>query len=864
VYNYTMNQGKITTEVMGPDNKVITSSVSTQNGNVNTPYNVVNEKIPVGYHITSITVNGVTTDVNNLSDLLINDGSQTVIYHIAKNEEQKATGTVKVEIENSNGTVIQSSTTNGIVGTPYKNLIPSGKVAYTTVNGVKNGSIPSTIVKGETTIIYHLEPTTTPIPKPTPVVKKGIVNIKIVNQNGEVIGTASHEGAVGSDFNPITIPNGDTINNITVNGNSVSNAPTTIENGTTNIVYHVTVPVKPQPVVKTGKVIIKVVNQDGTVIEQSNQNGKVGSTFNPITIPSGDTINNITVNGNSVSNAPTTIENGTTTIIYHITTPVKPQPVIKTGKVIIKVVNQDGTVIEQSNHEGAVGSNFNPITIPSGDTVNNITVNGNSVSSAPTTIENGTTTIIYHITTPAKPQPVIKTGKVIIKVVNQDGTVIEQSNHEGAVGSNFNPITIPSGDIVNNITVNGNSVSSAPTTIENGTTTIIYHITTPAKKVNKNTLQIIVRTEQGQVISDTNSLVKDGSVIQGITVPKGYHLVSTVASVNGNNVSTIPTTVEGNTKIIYTIEPNTQTQPQPQKPVTNDGSVTIKYVYNGKVIKESNYNSSVGTPFEIGSTPNGYKITSIDVNGQETTNVPTTIQDGKTSIIINLTKPEVNIPPKVENGEVSIKIVTENGKVLYDNNSNVKIGTNIQLPKIPAGYHLVKTVIAINGNGTNNMPTKVVEGKTIIVYTVAKNAVPTIPIVKPDSNNNNNLTNGNGVKQTSNSTQKENNGVKNNSSSNVNSLNNSSSTNSLNNDNSTVNMQPISSSSSSSEPQTPQNINNNQSTTITTQSQSKITSLPDTGLSSLANKNTKSDVAGAAGLLGVLLGLLEIIRRKKK
>ncbi|MGL4741685.1 MAG: hypothetical protein ACRC41_12895, partial [Sarcina sp.] len=373
VYNYTINKGKITTEIMGPDNKVITSSVSTQSGNVNTPYNVVNEKIPAGYHITSITVNGVTTDVNNLSDLLINDGSQTVIYHIAKNQEQRVKGTVKVEIENSNGKIVQSTITNGIVGTPYRSLIPNGKVAYTTVNGVKNGNIPSTIVKGETIIIYHLDPTASQKPNPEPVIKTGIVNIKIVNQNGKIIGTVSHEGIVGSNFNPIAIPNGDNITNITVNGNNVSSAPTTIETGTTNIVYHVTVPVTPEPVIKTGKVIIKVVNQNGTVIEQSNQNGKVGSTFTPINIPGGDIVNNITANGNNVSSAPTTIENGTTTIIYHVTVPTNPEPVIKTGKVIIKVVNQDGKIIEQSNHEGNVGSNFNPIIIPNGDTINNIT-----------------------------------------------------------------------------------------------------------------------------------------------------------------------------------------------------------------------------------------------------------------------------------------------------------------------------------------------------------------------------------------------------------------------------------------------------------------------------------------------------------
>ncbi|MGL4740187.1 MAG: hypothetical protein ACRC41_05195, partial [Sarcina sp.] len=57
-YIVAPNTGTIKTEIMGPDNKVITSSVSTQSGNVSTPYNVVNEKIPAGYQISSVTVNG--------------------------------------------------------------------------------------------------------------------------------------------------------------------------------------------------------------------------------------------------------------------------------------------------------------------------------------------------------------------------------------------------------------------------------------------------------------------------------------------------------------------------------------------------------------------------------------------------------------------------------------------------------------------------------------------------------------------------------------------------------------------------------------------------------------------------------------
>ncbi|MGL5576430.1 MAG: hypothetical protein ACRDCW_12885, partial [Sarcina sp.] len=702
VYNYAPNVGKITTEVMGLDNKVITSSVITQTGDINTLYNNVNEQIPDGYHISEITVDGVTVPVNKLANLVIGNNPKTVIYHIAKDQVKETTGSVKIEIENSDGKIIQSVTTTGEVGSAYKNLTPDSKVAYTTVNGVQNGTIPNTIVKGDTIIIYHLEPTTKPTPAPTPTVGNGIVNIKVVDQNGNVIGTMSHMGSVGSNFAPATIPTGDTVNNITVNGKVVNDVPTTIENGTTNIVYHVTVPQVTKPAVKEGTVNIKIVDQNGNVIGQSTQSGEVGSDINPLDISNNDTIKSITVDGQTVSDAPTTIVDGTTNIVYHINV--------------------------------------------------------------------------------------------------------------------------------------------------------------PSKKVSKDKLQIKVVTAKGEVIYDSNSTVDSGTTINGITIPKGYHLVNKVATVDGKDVNTVPTTVNGDTKIVYTVAKDTEKQPV--NPTVNNGTVTIKYVYDGKVLEESNYNTAVGTPFELGNTPKGYKVESIDINGQETTDVPTTVQNGNTSIVINLTKPEANKVPvvKQENGQVNIKIVTESGQIVYESDSDVKVGTTIQQPQIPAGYHLVKTVIAINGNGTNTMPSKVVKGKIIIVYTIAKNVAPTIPVVKPVSNNKNNSVNNTNIDNTGKATQTTNTPVNVPSSTPTDTTSTTNKTNVSSNNNQNITANPIVQKHQEVAPE--HVVNSNVSSNAP--KETKITSLPDTGLSSLGNNNTERDVAGAAGLVGVLVGVLEVIRRKKK
>ncbi|MGL5820564.1 MAG: hypothetical protein ACRCYE_02895, partial [Sarcina sp.] len=117
-YVVAPNAGNITTEIMGPDNKVITSSVVKQSGNVGSPYKVVNEKIPAGYQISSVTVNGTTVSPKDLSKVEVGNKAQTVVYHISKIPDNAITQTVN--LVNSNGSVVKVLEPQTTINTGYE------------------------------------------------------------------------------------------------------------------------------------------------------------------------------------------------------------------------------------------------------------------------------------------------------------------------------------------------------------------------------------------------------------------------------------------------------------------------------------------------------------------------------------------------------------------------------------------------------------------------------------------------------------------------------------------------------------------------------------------------------------------------
>ncbi len=340
---------------------------------------------------------------------------------------------------------------------------------------------------------------------------------------------------------------------------------------------------------------------------------------------------------------------------------VKPQ---EQGEVIIKVIDQNGKTIEEATHTGVVGLKFNPITIPSKDKLVNVTVNGKTISENDVKNEivsnqntGNKTTIIYNVEVPEhetqKTKPVID-GKVIIKVVDQNGKVIENAEHEGGIGSKFNPIQIPKDDKVISVTVNGNKVNKVPDVIEensnNNITTIIYNVNVPENNTNDN---------QGSSVNSNDKT----------------HVNSTIN--NGKNNST--NTHNNNVKPVENHNENNHSEDK--KNINEDGNVKIEIITNeGKVLLDNNYNEPVGSKINNVDIPNGYKLQSVSatVNGNKVQEVPTKVEKGETTIIYNVIsdKPVVNHNEGNTDKHSDVKPAVNHNEGNTDKHSDVKPAVN--------------------------------------------------------------------------------------------------------------------------------------------------------------------------------------------
>ena len=292
-------------------------------------------KIP-GYHL-------VKTEGN--PDGKVVKGDTQITYVIKKDVPPTPvveTGSVTVEIITDNGTVItktHSVMTNVPVktafGTSTNVTIPNG---YHLVKITKNGDDvtakgleTSTVVKGNTSVVYVVTKNETPKP-PTPVKHYGNVTVEVITADGTVM-VKTHTvdtDIVGNDIKntSIEIPAGYHLTKTSIDNKEVkvTNGVTgKISNGTTSIVYTITknivppTPVKPdvkptpkpvpptpvKPTVETGIVTVKIITNTGVVIatEHTVQTSEVGTKVeNPkVNIPSGYHLIETTVDGNKVT-----------------------------------------------------------------------------------------------------------------------------------------------------------------------------------------------------------------------------------------------------------------------------------------------------------------------------------------------------------------------------------------------------------------------------------------------------------------------------------------------------------------------------------------------------------------------------------
>ena len=653
-------------------------------------------------------------------------------------------------------------------------------------------NVTGKVTKADTQVMYVVEKDVVPVPPtPKPVVKNGSVTVEVVTSNGTVL-TKTHdvlkdvkEGTSFSHNTDLILPSGYHYVSATLNGNAINKdaiSGHSIEaNKTQAVVYVVAKDIvpptpKPKPVVEKGTVTVKVITTDGTIVTASHLvdtdivgNKITGAGFTKIP---GYTY--VKVEGNPDGN----VVKGNTEITYVVSKdpkPVPPTPVVKTGSVTVEIITDKGTVLTKTHDvlkdvkEGTPFAHNTDVTIPAGYHLVKTTLNGDSVSRdslSGHSIEGGKTQAVVYIVAkdviPPTPKPVKETGTVHVRVVTIGGTVVVQSHlvDTDIVGNKITGAGFTKIPGYTYVKVEGNPDGN----VVKGDTLITYVVSkksipvppTPVVKTGSVTVEVI--TTDGTVLTKEHSVMTDVPVktafgtSTSVEVPAGYHLVKITEGGNTVTANGLETSkvVEGTTHVVYVV-----TKDSTPTPVVKYGHVTVKVVTStGKIVTDTHTvdtdvvgNKIKNTSIEV---PDGYHLTKTEVNGSvvKTSNgITGNVVDGTTTIVYTITKdnvpptpvvppvtpvtpvPPTPVKPVVENGNVTVKVVTEDGKVIVTEHTvqSGTVGTSIDNPKynVPAGYHIVETTV--NGNKIDGKVTgKIVNGTTKVIYVIAKDVVPSI------------------------------------------------------------------------------------------------------------------------------------------
>ena len=647
-----------------PDGKIVTGDKYNYKETGMIGDAIKNEGIPVleNYHIDYITVNGVKTDINQLPKYYLS-GNTNIVYHMASEDKYKLNINVKTEDGKILNTMPVVSYSKGDKISVSDNNFDKNdyKLDYILVDGVKTPAdkLPEFMPNKDLSVTYVVSPR--------------IMNVaeRVVNQNGDVLYNKEYKLPFDTSVVNIEdkIPSNYKLENITVS-NENNTTPTLIANAKINT-YTNSNDVK---VTFNNEVVsYNVVPVDGEVtyetqignekpINVKKEVGQVDTKVNEykLNIPKGYEVESITVNGNKVSSVnDLDYKNEKQVVIYHLAK-ISDNKSKQNNKI---VEDNDKSVIKHkndtkpSNHKADKSGNTENKSVVNHDDQKKASVDKHDNKSVVKPKENNKTTntenkpVINnndenkqsndkHDVTPAK----IENGEVIVKVIDQNGKVIEKATHTGELGVKFKPISISSKDKLVNVTVNGKIVSENDIKNEivsnsdtDNKTTIIYTVNVPEKKNNNqgssvnnadkkhtnstidnkddskdthdNTKPVIdhnenkssddknktniedgyikieVRTDNGRVLLDSNYNEPIGSKINNVVIPKGYKLQAVSATVNGNKVQEVPTKVEkGNTTIIYTVASD--------NPVANHNENTDKHSDVKPVVNHSKDNTN--------------------------------------------------------------------------------------------------------------------------------------------------------------------------------------------------------------------------------------------------------------------------------
>ncbi|MGT2847412.1 Sgo0707 family adhesin, partial [Streptococcus massiliensis] len=260
---------------------------------------------------------------------------------------------------------------------------------------------------------------------PTPTPKTGNVDVKYIDEDGNVLEGPTQvktNAPVGEDYTTSQ----KTFDGYEFKSLSSDSAPANgkVTEGDSHVVY-VYKKKTPAPQPKTGNVDVKYIDEDGNVLEGPTQvktNAPVGEDYTT----SQKTFDGYEFKALSSDSAPANgkVTEGDSHVVY-VYKKKTPAPTPKTGNVDVKYIDEDGNVLEgptQVKTNAPVGEDY----ATSQKTFNGYEFKGMSSDSASASgkVTEGDSHVVYVYKkkTPA-PQP--KTGNVDVKYIDEDGNVLE-------------------------------------------------------------------------------------------------------------------------------------------------------------------------------------------------------------------------------------------------------------------------------------------------------------------------------------------------------------------------------------------------------------------------------------------------------
>ena len=694
---------KVVTDING---KVVTLVPSKQvgSGKPDSKEQVITLKVPEGYKIVKVTINGKEVTPNK-------DGKYEVTYNSDKNKESdnNIVITVKhvpvqdtVKVVEGDKTISTTTTKPGMPGEDNGITTPNVPTGYhignITVDGKTVDKVPTTYGDKDQTIVYHLVEN-----------QPNDIKANVVTEDGKTLvkDTIVAKGPEGSEVtcDKTAIPKGYHLDKVLYNGKVISTVtggkviymlPDTIPSGKEGQLTYVVSPDKSSATVTV---------TDGTkTFSSTTTTGNVGSKITGDTpvIPKGYKVINITVNGQTVSekDLPKVYGNTPSKIVYHITK-------IPTGEVKQEVVTTKGTIIEEptvvANGEVGTDTNLKPYTPPKGYHIVKVIVDGKTLTTKedkdlihnlPSIITDKTQTVKY----------------VIGKNVEEKGSLKYEIKINGApYGSGElqgTPGKTASYDLPHNkylklesITVNGRTITT-PSDVQNfenyhgkfepNGVTIIYNyktVTTPSGSSTSNTTGVGSSTSSSTTkttIGDNTG--KDKAPAVKPSIGKDTDKTTPVKPVTPEHKSntTKPSTGDNTGKDkTPAVKPSTgkdTDKTTPVKPVSPEHkdktTVTVNVVGGPKEITIK-VTGDVGTLItkDTPTIPKGYKVKNITVNGHTVSekDLPKVFGKKDIHIVYHITKVPTDKTPEV-------KPVTPEHK---DNTTKPSTGDNTGKDKTP-------------------------------------------------------------------------------------------------------------------------------------------------------------------------------------